>query len=110
MWGVIKLLKLAEVSKKYIQKVTNSTTTGHQFFKKMSKERLVELSSACRRKAVWNYRKLTHADWCSSKCGVENLGNFEEHWAKAESKNSISHWIYDADNLPYAHKYFALVF
>ena len=48
----------------------------------MSKEMLAELSPACRRKAVWNYRKLTQTDWCSSKCGVENLGNFEEHWAK----------------------------
>ena len=76
----------------------------------MLKESLVELSSACRRKAVWNYRKLTHADWCSSKCGVENLGNFEEHWAKTEPKNSISHLIYKADNPLYAQKYFALVF
>ena len=29
-----------------------------------------------------------------SKCGVEN---FEEHWAKAEPKNS-SHLLYKADN------------
>ena len=41
-----------------------------------------------------------------SKCGVEN---FEEHWAKAEPKNS-SHLLYKADNTLYAHKYFALVF
>ena len=46
-------------------------------------------------------------NWCNSKCGVEN---FEEHWAKAEPKNSISHLIYRADNPLYAHKYFALVF
>ena len=52
----------------------------------MSKEKFVELSSACWRKAVWNYRKLSHADWCSSKCGVENLENFEEHCAKTEPK------------------------
>ena len=46
-------------------------------------------------------------NWCHSKCGVEN---FEEHWAKAEPKNGISHLIYKADNPLYAHKYFALVF
>ena len=80
------------------------------FLKKISKERLVKLSSACRRKAVWSYRKLTHADWCSSKYGVENWGNFEKHWTKAKPKNSISHLIYKADNPLYTHKYFALVF
>ena len=57
-----------------------------------------------------SYRKSTHADWCSSKHGIENLGNFEEHWAKAEPKNSISHLIYKANNQLCAHKYFALVF
>ena len=88
-------------------KLNNNMTSA--FFKKMSKERLVELSSAYRRKSVWSYRKLTHADWCSSKYGIENWGNFEKHWAKAEPKNN-SHSIYKADNLLYAQKYFALVF
>ena len=57
-----------------------------------------------------SYRKLPHADWCSSKYGIENLGNFEEHWAKAEPKNSISHLIYKANNQLCVHIYFALVF
>ena len=38
------------------------------------------------------------------KIRVENLGNFEKHWAKAEPKNSITHLIYRVDNPLYAHK------
>ena len=56
VWGVIKLLKLAVVSKKDIYKMTAS----HQLFKETVKS-FAELPPACRRKAVWNYRKLTHA-------------------------------------------------
>ena len=53
----------------------------------------VELSSACQKKQFEVTDQLTHADWCSSKCGVENLEDFKEHWAKAEPKNSINHLI-----------------
>ena len=50
-------------------------------------------SSACQKKEFEVTDQLTHADWCNSKCGVENVENFEEHWAKAEPKYSISHLL-----------------
>ena len=60
MWGVIKLLKLAVVSKKDVYEKPQIQQQAISFLKK-TVERFVELSSACRRKAFWNYRKLTHA-------------------------------------------------
>ena len=74
MWGVIKLLLLLllAVVKRYVQNATKITTQKKQF----------EVTD-----------QLTHADWCNSKCGLENLENCEEHWAKTEPKNSISHLV-----------------
>ena len=103
LWNHVRCHKIIKTGRSiqnlYAKNHKLNNNKASAFLKKMSKERLVELYSACRRKAVWSYRKLTHADWYSSKCGVENWGNFEEHWAKADPENSISHLIYKADNL-----------
>ena len=50
-------------------------------------------SSACQKKQFEVADQLIHADWCNSKCGVENIEHFEEHWAKTEPKYSINHLL-----------------
>ena len=93
MWGVMKLLKLAVLSRKDIyKKPQTQQQQGISFLKRLWKD-LWNHCQPVEKKQFEITDQLTHADWCNSKCGVENLENFEEHWAKAEAKDSTSHLI-----------------
>ena len=90
--GVIKLLKLALVSEKKIYKKRQTEQQESISFLKRLWKCLWNLQPV-RKKEFEVTDQLTHANWCNSKCGVENVENFEEHWAKAEPKYSISHLL-----------------
>ena len=81
VWGVIKLLKLAAVSKKDIyEKPETQQQHAISFLKRLWKC-LWNYSQPVEKKQFEITDQLTHADWCKSKCGVKNLENFEEHSA-----------------------------